>query len=147
MLTTGAPQGLWRHWRVSQAYLQDEAIEDALTERLCCSRHALRPLAAAIAGHHGQPACITAKDGIVERAGKEALQDALDCVRAFCALWPDASLEGLTSTKAKALSWWLSGLTVAADWIGSNMAWFAPCLPEHALEAYGPWPEQKPDKP
>jgi hypothetical protein len=27
---------------------------------------------------------------------------------------------------------------VAADWIGSNMAWFAPCLPEHALEAY--WP-------
>lgn len=138
MLTTGAPQGLWRHWQVSQAYLQDEAIEDALTERLCCSRHALRPLAAAIAGHHGQPACITAKDGIVERAGKEALQDALDCVRAFCALWPDASLEGLTSTKAKALSWWLSGLTVAADWIGSNMAWFAPCLPEHTLEAY--WP-------
>jgi hypothetical protein len=65
----------------------------------------------------------------------------------FCALWPDASLEGLTSTKAKALSWWLSGLTVAADWIGSNMAWFAPCLPEHTLKLTGPWPEQKPNKP
>src|SRR4051812_23230483 len=51
-LQTGTPQ-TWRHWEVSEALLIDN--EDWLANCLGCSRHAFRPLVAAVAGHHGRP--------------------------------------------------------------------------------------------
>ena len=136
MITSGAHQGLWKHWQVSEAYLCDEAIEDMLLHHLDCTWHALRPLTTAVAGHHGRPANITPNDLNVAANKEYPLETAMQCVQAFCDLWPNASLRGLNSAKAKALSWWLSGLTVAADWIGSNTLWFAPCLPDHSLADY-----------
>lgn len=59
-----------------------------------------------------------------ETAGPAA--DARAPVEACLELWPQASLAGIDSTEAVALSWRLSGLTVVADWVGSNPEWFPP---------------------
>jgi CRISPR-associated endonuclease/helicase Cas3 len=136
MLTTNASQGKWKHWQVSEAYLRHKPIETILLGHLDCTKFALRALTAAVAGHHGRPANVNPHDGIVDKFVLEGLPIAIECVRAFCDLWPDATLTGMNSIDAQRLSWWLSGLTVAADWIGSNQRWFAPCPPDHSLADY-----------
>ena len=40
--------------------------------------------------------------------------------------FPGASLDAVTESAARRLAWVLSGLTVQADWIGSNPEWFGP---------------------
>ena len=45
-------------------------------------------------------------------------------IQAVGGLFPNASLAGLKEPEARRLSWLLSGLTVQADWIGSNTEWF-----------------------
>ena len=46
--------------------------------------------------------------------------------RPVAPLFPKASLGGITESEACRLSWVLSGLTVQADWTGSNPEWFPP---------------------
>lgn len=132
----------FRHWEGTEALLRHPQIETLLCERLALGWQPLRRLVAAIAGHHGRPPSAT--DDALRRmralAGPEALVDAENAVRAFLALWPQATLGGMRDREAKLLSWRLAGLCAAADWIGSNPRWFPPQdrglpLADHLREA------------
>lgn len=133
MLLSGAPQEA-RHWEVTEILLHHH---DGLLETLGPSR-VRKALYASVAGHHGSPPALTA---IVHPRGPrligaEALRDSAALITAFRALWPQASLAGLDLAAARRLGWWLPGLIAAADWIGSNPAWFPPVAPGPSLAEY-----------
>lgn len=136
----GGPAQQKRHWQVTEAWLREGAMERLLCERLGASPRsghaALRPLVAAIAGHHGQPPRGEDFDRMRAAAGPEAAADVRAFVAACLDLWPRASLAGMTGREANRLSWWLSGLTVLADWVGSNPAWFSPAMPPASVARY-----------
>ncbi|TPE47901.1 CRISPR-associated helicase Cas3' [Amaricoccus solimangrovi] len=137
MLRAGLKQNA-RHWQVTEAWLREEAMEDLLCERLGGTYLALRPLVAAIAGHHGGPPRDTAESQWRMRldAGQAAAQDARCFVAACFDLWPRASLAGINEAEAMILSWRLSGLTVVADWVGSNPDWFPAAEPPTSAATY-----------
>lgn len=65
------------------------------------------------------------------------LDPAGEIIDAFCDLWPEASLANLPpGERTVAMSWWVPGLCTAADWIGSNTAWFPPEGARPALMQY-----------
>ncbi|MDO5632328.1 MAG: CRISPR-associated helicase Cas3' [Paracoccus sp. (in: a-proteobacteria)] len=147
MLTTGAPQPQGRHWEVTEALLRHHdavlalaLIPDAGPPGPFGSRQ--RParfaLYAGVAGHHGQPP--RRDEPMLARtlnaAGPQAVADAADLIAGFMALWPGASLAGLDRDGLQALDWWLPGFIAAADWVGSNPAWFPPTAPGPDLSAY-----------
>lgn len=125
MILHGKPQGR-THWEVTEAWLLGGGIHARLCAALCGTRHALQPLAAAIAGHHGRPPTADQhrREDMRAAAGPDAARDALAFVETCLGLWPEASLAGLRSGEAKRLSWFLAGLTTVADWVGSNPDWF-----------------------
>lgn len=105
----------------------------------------LMPWVLAVTGHHGEPprldigtvdlhfhaTDIDAAAQFVAAARRLLLpQDALDAALAL-----DKGLE----RAGKHLSWWLAGLTVLADWIGSNTEFFRYREEEIPLECY--WPD------
>lgn len=98
-----------------------------------------RALYAAAAGHHGGPPELDAGRGRETRKWLRAVGSDADKVSAamICAvaeLFPQASLNELVD--AEALSWRVSGLTVQADWIGSNAAWFGVEKPDIGVDNY-----------
>lgn len=128
----------YRHWQVTEAWLRDEAMEDLVCDRIGGDYLGLQPLVSAIAGHHGGPPRDTAADHrrMRQAAGPEATADARAFTEACLNLWPRASLAGIDSAAAMALSWRLSGLTVVADWVGSNPDWFPAVEPPASAAAY-----------
>ncbi|WP_333684116.1 CRISPR-associated helicase Cas3' [Pontibaca methylaminivorans] len=112
-----------RHWELTEAWLLDDPW---LQDRLQADPWAMRALIPAIAGHHGRPS--KQDEHFFPRmrsgAGAQAEADIPATVKALAGLWPEASLDGLDEIEATRLSWWLAGLTTAADWIGSNAGWF-----------------------
>ena len=58
--------------------------------------------------------------------GAEASRIAGEAIEAVAPLFSGASLDAVTESAARRLGWVLSGLTVQADWIGSNPEWFGP---------------------
>jgi CRISPR-associated endonuclease/helicase Cas3 len=148
MLTAGTPQAAGRHWEVTEALLlwHDAAL---LAPALGSRDIRRRLLYAASAGHHGRPPVqdleLRAGGGpprgsfarMLEAAGPQGVADAGAVIAAFLQLWPGASLEGLAGPdQAKVLSWRLAGLITAADWIGSDPAWFPPQDRAADLPAY-----------
>jgi CRISPR-associated endonuclease/helicase Cas3 len=134
MLERGQPQAAGLHWEVTEALLRrhDGPLLDPL---LGASWRIRYQLYAASAGHHGRP---PQKDETQDRpawsamlraAGPEAVTDSAEVISAFAALWPKASLAMLDPAGAARLSWRLTGLITAADWIGSNPDWFPPTAP------------------
>ena len=84
-----------------------------------------KPLYAAVAGHHGGPPEEDNRQQHRHRLdsiGDEALTAVPDIIRATSALFPNANLD--TIENVNPLTWRVSGLTVQADWIGSNTDWF-----------------------
>ena len=86
-------------------------------------------LYAAVAGHHGSPPELDDGSGRKTQRwkaaiGQQAHDDAAKIIASVGILFPNASLDSLGVNDAKKLSWQLSGLTVQADWIGSNTDWF-----------------------
>lgn len=138
MLRGGGRAQRWRHWQVTEAWLRQKEMESLICGRIGGDGLALRPLVAAIAGHHGGPPKDTPKQHLRMRdaAGPEAAADARAFVAACLDLWPQASLAGIDSRDAMALSWRLSGLTVVADWVGSNPDWFPAVPPPASAAAY-----------
>lgn len=139
MLRDGTPQTAGRHWEVTEALLRhhDAPILAPALESRDTRRHALY---AATAGHHGRP---PAQDpfsrgwrAMLDAAGSEALTDSAEVIRAFLALWPEASLADVEKHQVAGLTWRLAGLVTAADWVGSNPYWFAPCPAGPSLAAY-----------
>ncbi|MDE2978294.1 MAG: CRISPR-associated helicase Cas3' [Acidobacteriota bacterium] len=124
MLRGASPAG-YRHWQHSYRLLRDhDEVVEALVGGTGGAR---RVLYAAVAGHHGGPPerldARKARDQ-ARQIGAEANEVAPKAIRAVGELLPKASLAGLDESEARRLSWLLSGLTVQADWIGSNTDWF-----------------------
>ena len=138
MLRQGQGQH-WRHWEHSAAILNHHD-HDVLIGRAIGGRKDIRKLFYdAVAGHHGGPRTVpTHRDCTrqLEEIGAEAMCDAAVAIEGMVALFPGASLDGVTEEAAAALSWKLNGLTVHADWIGSNTGWFAPKDPDLAHRDY-----------
>ena len=113
------------HWQLSHFLLRG-ALDEVL-RGLGADEWVRSELYAAVAGHHGKPPTNTRKGRERRERDREVgsgRQAALEWSARLIELFPDASLESMTVDEAKALSWALSGLTVAADWVGSNTAWF-----------------------
>jgi CRISPR-associated endonuclease/helicase Cas3 len=91
----------------------------------------------AITGHHGQPAVEYGNRPLTDGFNRPCLEAA----RVFCidARTLHGSLDpiGLPNEMNLAvLSWLVSGLTVVADWIGSNRSWFPYRSPKLSLAEY-----------
>lgn len=155
-MLAGKPTYSPRHWELTEVLLH---LNNAtLAAHLGGQASARSELYAATAGHHGRPP--SHKNGMLpvrqmekQEKGDDltrlpdyihtalrhigtAKDDAAALVRAFCALWPDASLNDLSRETALQLSWWLPGLCAAADWVGSNTDWFPATAPNHQLPDY-----------
>ncbi len=137
MLEGNRRQGA-RHWEVSEILLFEARglLHQCLAPKAVT---ALFPLLEAVAGHHGRPSnlnVVAERQKRLAQVGREAQADARALIAAFLALWPDASLAEIDEAAARRLSWWLPGLTAAADWIGSNADWFPPREEPMDLAAY-----------
>ncbi|MDQ0507383.1 CRISPR-associated helicase Cas3' [Xanthobacter agilis] len=141
MIRVGSAQTL-RHWELTNAWLLPN---DPLRARLRANGAAWTDLVAAIAGHHGRPPKPSGKpvkremeyfQRFCRAEGPQAARDVPAIIDALFSLWPHALLAGVTEQEAKRLSWWLSGLTVAADWVGSNPVWFPARKPDLGLPEY-----------
>ncbi|MFN4130313.1 MAG: CRISPR-associated helicase Cas3', partial [Paracoccaceae bacterium] len=145
MLRGEAAGGGYRHWEVSEVLLRHQ--DDLLAAHLGSEPHRRAALYAAVAGHHGRPpdlgfppSRMAARsfgemDEVLKLAGA-GVAASREVIAAFAALWPEASLEGLSLEESQTLGWWLAGLTTTADWVGSNTDWFAPCATPMPLDEY-----------
>ena len=145
MLREGTMQPGFRHWELSEALFY---VEDArIAARLGGKSRVRQMLYAAAAGHHGRPSDHMLGGFPPETHLSRELRMALKCVGegrepavrlidAFCDLWPEASLDGLTQADATTLSWWFAGFCTAADWVGSNPKWFQPKAEGNSLASY-----------
>lgn len=124
-----------RHWELTECWLLPN---EQLRARFGVNGAAWTELVAAIAGHHGRPPAQDQRyfQRFCAAAGAQAARDIPAIIDDLFALWPHASLAGLTGAEAKRLSWWLCGLTVAADWVGSNPGWFPARRPDLGLPEY-----------
>ena len=125
-LIRNGERGAPLHWQLSDFLLC--GVLDEFLSRLGADEWVRAELYAAVAGHHGQPPARAGGNRTERRKRRRAVgrgeEAALEWSLRLMEFFPDASLEGMTLDDAKALSWALSGLTVAADWVGSNTDWF-----------------------
>lgn len=123
------------HGAIGCALLRDELADlpaQMLPSWLPSERAALIE---AVCGHHGCP--VDALDSIsckvvcgeCDRAAKTFAADVFDLLRPDTLSLP----QGASSSQ---LAWWLAGLTVLADWIGSAEAWFPYRAPDYNLADY-----------
>lgn len=131
----GQPYSGVRHWQHSYT-LMNFLLDDQIAALIGGCEATRTSLYAAVAGHHGGP-----PEDLDQRELRNqkaqiglGLHAASDAIRALAPLFEGASLGD--DTDADALSWALSGLTVQADWIGSNAAWFPPQLPDMPVADY-----------
>ena len=126
-MLVGRPYWGFRHWQHSYRLLRDH---DGVVANAVGGTPGLRKtLCAAVAGHHGGPPEHLDQRKSRDQArqiGAEANELAPKVIAAVADLFPNASLVGLNESEARRLSWLLCGLTVQADWIGSNTEWFGP---------------------
>ena len=123
----GQPYSGFRHWQHSYRLLRDH--DGSLADVIGATPGVRRTLYAAVAGHHGGPPEHLDNRKYKDQAtqiGTEASRIAGEAIEAVSPLFPGASLDGMSESEARRLSWALSGLTVQADWIGSNSEWFGP---------------------
>lgn len=144
MLREDVPQP-FRHWELTEALLFElDTVVAAHLGGDCWHRQTLY---AAVAGHHGRPpkrnmgglsysGRRTREYRLALEAVGAGMEDAREAVEAFCGLWPNTSLDGLSDERTVALSWWLPGFCTAADWVGSNTRWFVPRTPDIGLPEY-----------
>lgn len=88
-------------------------------------------------GHHGMPPpTLPPGRGMALAALREVMspqsRDAAEAFFAWCAraFLPGVLPASCNEARAKLASWWIAGLAVLADWIGSNTTWFRYATPE-----------------
>lgn len=136
MLRHGTPQGA-RHWEHSGALLKH--LDALLARHLGGAPEPRRLLAEAVAGHHGGPRVLRFRHEARQQwaeIGEDAQTASAKAIEAVLSLFPGASLDSVDEAQARALSWWLNGLTVQSDWLGSNPDWFPPTPPDQSLNDY-----------
>jgi len=127
-----------RHWEASYELLLGE-LNASVSKLLGIeSQGAKRQLYAATAGHHGRP---PTNDKSHRFADVDGVPDALSFVDELSRLVPGNDSWEIDEATAKRLSWTVVGLTVLADWIGSNSDWFPYCSSSTPTEQY--WTETK----
>ncbi len=136
-MISGRPSYGIRHWQLSFRLLleNDGCVEQLIGGSPGCRK----PLYAAVAGHHGGPPVAVDSDGRLKELtaiGQEARALVPEVIGQVASLLPLASLDGLDEATAQKLSWGLSGLTVQADWIGSNVDWFEAKSPDIPVADY-----------
>lgn len=82
----------------------------------------------ALAGHHGRPPLPFSQRIDRSIACKACLDAARAAAHAIVATLDPEPLPPLADHDVARLAWWLAGLTVLADWIGSSQRWF-PLIP------------------
>lgn len=133
----GQPYRGLRHWQHSYRLLRDH--DNLISEKLGATKGVRRIFYAAVAGHHGGPPEHLDHRKYRDQAnqiGAEASRVAGEAIQEIASLFPGASLDGMTESEARRLSWVLSGLTVQSDWIGSNPVWFGPQEAETPVATY-----------
>lgn len=133
----GQPYRGLRHWQHSYRLLRDH--DDVVASVIGGTPEVRRTLYAAVAGHHGGPPEHLESRKYREQAkqiGAAASEASKEAIAAIAPLFPIASLNNMSESEARRLSWALCGLTVQADWIGSNAEWFGPQDPRIAVEDY-----------
>lgn len=106
----------------------------------------IQPWIAAVTGHHGRPAknLDGAKLLLRNHYPPSVLEDARSFVTQAAQLFLPADFtfptpEAGLAERYRHASWLVAGLTVAADWLGSNTRWFPYRAPDHSLNEY--WKE------
>ena len=83
---------------------------------------------AAMVGHHGKPPQSTTRhmlyDDFIEPTDYDAASQFIEDVSSFL-LSDDKNFPNCDPNKIKIASWWLAGLAVLCDWLGSNTEYFA----------------------
>ena len=131
-------RGAYRHWMLSDVLLT-RILDPVLARAFGGDVHARGELYAAVSGHHGGPERSNDRREIARRKtaiGAAAEEAARNWTSLLLELLPGGSLEGLDQRAARRLSWALSGLTVAADWVASNTQWFPPASPDLSPTEY-----------
>jgi len=123
------------HAQLSFVLLQEN--DQILSKNLGGKLEDRRALYAAVAGHHGGPP--NQDDDRQHRrrlraVGFEACVAAPKIIQAVADLFPCASLDKVGDINP--LTWRICGLTVQADWIGSNSDWFGPQSPDMTIKDY-----------
>lgn len=129
-------------WPIALGFQKDELAaprHDTAGFQLLCRDPApsLRPILAemttatarhmiwrAVCGHHGSPPLKEDNQLDTRVWCKVSKQAAHDFTEDLVALMAAPALPRMASADATALAWFLAGLTVLADWIGSNTDWF-----------------------
>lgn len=128
----------YRHWMLSDLLLT-EVLDPIIEEAFGGERHARSELYAAVSGHHGGPERASGRKEIYRRRqciGRDAELAAKVWLTHLLELFPGGSLKDLTQQAARQISWTLSGLTVASDWVASNVDWFPPAPSDLNLNDY-----------
>ena len=103
---------------------------------------ALRPWLQAVTGHHGKPPEPQVKGDLRDHFPAAHRQAALMFARQMLTLlqpaapWMVGRNARDTAARSKRTSWWLAGLTVLADWLGSNADFFPYQTEESSLSDY-----------
>lgn len=120
-------KGRYRHWQLSDTLLVS-FLDEILSKSLNNIPTVMREFYAAVSGHHGGPPQSSNTPREIRKrkkvVGSDAIAFSKKWVYTLLDLFPHASLEGIDQREAKKLSWNLSGLVVASDWVGSNEEWF-----------------------
>ncbi|HZS71067.1 MAG TPA: CRISPR-associated helicase Cas3' [Candidatus Acidoferrum sp.] len=78
----------------------------------------------AVCGHHGEPVNTGHIGERDPRIGSKAAENALDLCRALLSVLPAGAPPKIPESAIAPLSFALAGLTILADWLGSNTRWF-----------------------
>ena len=128
----------YRHWQLSDLLLTN-VLDPIIEKAFGGERLARCELYAAVSGHHGGPERNNGRREKQKRSrciGSEAEQATREWVSLLLELFPDGSLKNITQSTARKISWALSGLTIASDWVASNMDWFPPASPDMDHQDY-----------
>lgn len=131
-----SPGEVARHWRLSEFLLQYH--DASIAALIGGSAEAREIFYVSVAGHHGRPPFSDASIRRKQKSaiGPQALTDSGLAIAALAPLFGPMSLDGIDEIAARQLSWLVSGLTVQADWVGSNTDWFAFTPPDMAPVDY-----------
>jgi len=133
------------HDTLGHALLADPDWPWAVLERLFpdWTPETLHPLLRAVTGHHGRPpADFTLSERLLCKGCRTAatsfIGDATDLLAPVPLPMPH---KGAARRRAMAATtWWLAGLTVLADWVGSSQRWFPYSNPEETPNLATYWP-------